>query len=100
MRAAPVQSFGRRTDEPETVGSVVLPTIVMPPIQLPLVLVVDPEGLKHAAEQIQAMVVQAVRDGFAEALADHDQDAPAADVGLDVGREAEPASEQLADLTR
>jgi hypothetical protein len=40
--------------------------MVMPPVQLPLVLVVNPAALAEAAAQIQAMVAQAVRDGLAQ----------------------------------
>ncbi len=72
MRAAPVQSFGRRTEQPEPDAPVVLPPVQMPPVQLPVVLVVDVTSLRDASAAITRMVAEAVRAGFAEAIADPD----------------------------
>ncbi len=70
MRAAPVQSFGRRDEQPVPDAPVVLPPVQMPPVQVPVVLIVDATSLRDASAAITRMVADAVRAGFAEAVAD------------------------------
>lgn len=88
-----VQSFGRPTQQPEQV----LPTLVMPPVQIPAVLVITPESMQAMREQIREQVAEAVREGFAQAVGDYDPDTAATFTAAGV---AEPAAEQLADLAR
>ncbi len=96
MHPPPVQSFGRRTGPEEQVaGPVILPAVQMPPVQLPIVLVVDVESLAVAAEQITEMVTRAVRAGFVRAV--EDIEASAEPVDLD---EPEPNLDQLGHLAR
>lgn len=72
MRSAPVQSFGRRVEPEQPEPVVLLPPVQMPPVQIPVVLIVDAESLRAASAEITRMVADAVRAGFAEAVADHD----------------------------
>lgn len=95
MREAPVQSFGRRYEEPEpempTDGPVILPPVMMPPVQVPVVLIVDVRSLRAASEQISAMVAEAVQAGFDRAANETvpDERAPV-DLGV-----IEPAAGQI-----
>lgn len=84
MRSAPVESFGRPTEEPAAPSVVLLPPVVLPGVQLPVTLVVDVTSLAEAAVVIQRMVADAIRAGFAEALNNV---------------EAVPGAGQVADLT-
>lgn len=92
-----VESFGRRIEpepEPEEMpGVVLLPPLALPPVQCPLVLTVDPQGLRGVAEQITAMVAQAVRDGVAQGMAGREGAAFA-------GADDDPAMERLAGMAR
>ena len=74
-------SFGRRSVEPEVEVEeddvdqegeelVVLPPVLMRPVQVPVVLTVDPTSLATISEQITTMVAAAVRAGFDRAAAD------------------------------
>lgn len=100
MRPAPreVPSFGRRPEQSDV--PVILPPVQMPSVQLPVVLVVDATSLRDASAAITQMVAEAVRAGFAEAMADHDPEAAAElarrDVRLDPDVGA--ASAQAAEL--
>lgn len=66
-------SFGRRPEPPiDDSGPVILPAVIMPPVQVPIILIVDQDSLAAAGAQIQEIVAGAVRAGFAAALADQD----------------------------
>jgi hypothetical protein len=89
-----VQSFGRRSEQTEPV----MPPMVLPPVQIPAVLVLDNQAMRNVVDQIRTMVADAVRAGFTEALGEHDPEAAAVFDAATGG--AEPGAGQLADLSR
>jgi hypothetical protein len=91
MRPAPVQSFGRRVEPQEQVAG----PAALPPIQLPVVLIVDAGSLALAAEQITEMVTRAVRAGIVRAVEEIETAPDAA--SLD---EPEPFVDQMDPLGR
>lgn len=72
-----VSSFGRRAPEPEPDFEteieeqpeelVILPSVLMRPIEVPVVLAVDITSLNAISQQITDMVAAAVRAGFDQA---------------------------------
>lgn len=73
-----VASFGRRPEPvQEMPGPVVLPAVHLPPVRVPIVLIVDVDSLAAASGQIAAMVADAVRAGFAQAVQELEVDVPA-----------------------
>lgn len=73
MNDRPTRSFGR-PDKPEPEPVVLLPTVRMPSVRLPVVLELDPAGLAEASATIQAMVADAVRSGFEQAMTGMEMD--------------------------
>lgn len=69
---AGVQSFGRRSEQPEEdlQGCVRLPAIVLPPARLRLELDLDVNRLEELFEAIRAGVYEAARRGLDEAVED------------------------------
>lgn len=98
MRSAPVQSFGRRTEPEKPDPVVVLPPVQMPPVQVPVVLVVDVASLQAASAEITRMVSEAVRAGFADAVADHDPEMADELRGVQLDPHAGVDSAQAAEL--
>lgn len=108
-----VQSFGasraaggrdEELTEPQT-ELVLLPQMMLPPVQLPIVLVLDQAALAEVQQRIQDMVTDAVRQGVHAALdGSVDEFTVTGDQGdsyvVNCDAPAAPAPSQVADLTR
>ncbi len=65
-----MHSFGRGRDRPRQDPVVLVPPLQLTQVQVPLVLVLDPQALQLAAGQVEAMIREAVLRGFDGAVQD------------------------------
>ena len=86
-----VESMGRRPAEQP--GQAASPGVVLPPLQLPIVVVVDQESLTTLGQQLRETIVAAVAGGMQASLdllgSEEDAPAPPAAPGADLQSRAD-----------